>query len=225
MSSGPPITVELVKQLREKTGAGVMECKRALQACEGDMKRAVDWLRERGIALAARRADRATGEGRIGCYIHAGARIGAMVEATCETDFVARTDEFGDFTHHLAMQVAAQQPIYLSREDVPKEVLEKELGIYRAAADREGKPPHVQERIAQGRLEKFFQDVCLLEQPFIRDPDATVGQYVQQVAGKLGENIRIRRFARFQVGQDLDQPAHAEAGGCASGASAPGGQG
>jgi elongation factor Ts len=189
-----------------------MDCKQALQACQGDMARAVNWLRERGIALAARRADRPTGEGRIGCYIHAGSRIGAMVEVTCETDFVARTEEFAEFTHHIAMQVAAQQPAYLSPQDIPKDVLEKELEIYRAAAAREGKPPGVQERIAQGRLEKLCQDVCLLEQPFIRDPDRTVGQYVQEVAGKLGENIRIRRFARFQVGQDLDEPSGSPGG-------------
>lgn len=198
------IGTELIKKLRERTGAGVMECKRALEATGGDMAKAQDYLREHGIAKAERRATRPVTEGTIAAYIHAGGKIGVLVEASCETDFVARTDEFQHFAHEVAMQVAAQHPKYLSREDVPEEVVAKEREIYTAQALESKKPANVVERIAEGMLEKFYQDVCLLEQPYIRDPDKTVEALRKEASAKLGENVQIRRFARLQVGEELE---------------------
>ena len=195
------IAPQQVKDLRERTGAGIMDCKRALEATDGDIARAVEHLREQGIMRAARRQSRPTADGVIASYIHAGGKIGVLVEANCETDFVARTPDFHAFAHDVAMQVAAQQPLYLSRDDVPEEVREKEREIYRAQSEREGKPEKIRERIAEGKLEKFYQDVCLMEQPFIRDPDKTMEDLRKEVAAKTGENIRIRRFARFQLGE------------------------
>jgi elongation factor Ts len=198
------IGTELVKKLRERTGAGIMECKRALEATGGDMAKAQDFLREHGMAKAERRAARPVSEGIIAAYLHAGGKIGVLVEASCETDFVARTDEFKSFAHEVAMQVAAQQPKYLRREDVPEETVEKEKEIYRAQALESNKPAQVVDRIAEGMLEKFYQDVCLLEQPYIRDPDKTVEALRKEASAKLGENVQIRRFARFQVGEELE---------------------
>ncbi len=198
------ITPEQVKALRERTGAGIMDCKRALESCAGDIARAVEHLREQGILRAARRESRPTAEGMIESYVHAGGKIGVLVEVNCETDFVARTPEFRAFAHDVAMQVAAQHPHYLEREEVPAQVREKELAIYRAQAQLEGKPEKVLERIAQGKLEKFHQEFCLLEQPFIRDPDRTIEDLRKEVAAKTGENIRIRRFARFQLGEEQE---------------------
>ena len=198
------ITPERVKDLRQRTGAGIMDCKRALEEAEGDLERAIECLREQGILSAARREQRPTGAGVVESYVHAGGKIGVLVEVNCETDFVARTPEFQGFAHDVAMQIAAQHPRYLSREDVPAEVREKELEIYRAQSLREGKPEKVLERIAAGKLEKFYQLFCLLEQPFIRDPDKTIEDLRKEVAAQTGENIRIRRFARFQVGEAQD---------------------
>ena len=196
------ITPERVKHLRQKTGAGIMDCKRALEQAEGDVERAIECLREQGILRAARRESRPTAAGVVASYIHAGGKIGVLVEVNCETDFVARTPEFRTFAHDVAMQIAAQQPLYLGREAVPEAVLEKEREIYRVQTLHEGKPEKVIDRIVQGKLEKFYQDVCLLEQPFIRDPDKTIEELRKEVAGKTGENIRVRRFARFQLGEE-----------------------
>ena len=195
------ITPERVKDLRQRTGAGIMDCKRALEEAAGDVERAIECLREQGILRAARRESRPTAAGVVASYIHAGGKIGVLVEVNCETDFVARTKELRALAHDAAMQIAAQQPLYLSREEVPEAVVEKEREIYRAQSLHEGKPEKVLDRIAQGKLEKFFQDVCLLEQPFIRDPDKTIEDLRKQVAAQTGENIRIRRFARFQLGE------------------------
>lgn len=198
------ISAQAVKALRERTGAGVMECKRALEEAGGDMERAVEILRQRGQAAALRRAGREAKEGLIVSYVHAGGRIGAMVEVNCETDFVARTDLFRQLAQELAMQVAAMNPRYLTREDVPPSVVEKEVSIYREQARAEGKPEHVLDRIAQGRLEKFFQEVCLMEQSYIRDDKRTVKELVNEAIARLGENIVVRRFVRFEVGEALD---------------------
>ncbi|UCH35077.1 MAG: translation elongation factor Ts [Armatimonadota bacterium] len=195
------ITPEQVRDLRQRTGAGVMDCKRALTEAEGEMDRAVEILREQGILRAARRESRPTADGTVASYVHAGGKIGVLVEVNCETDFVARTPELQAFAHDVAMQIAAQQPVYLGRDDVPEEVREKEKEIYRAQALGEGKPEKILARIAEGKLEKFYQDVCLLEQPFIRDPDKTIEDLRKELAGKTGENVRIRRFARFQLGE------------------------
>jgi len=195
------ITTEMVKELRQATGAGVLDCKKALEAAGGDMKKAVAVLREKGLAAAAKKAGRATKEGLIEAYIHAGGRIGALIELNCETDFVARTEEFRQLAHDLAMQVVAAKPLYLSPEDVPAEVLEAEKAIYRAQAEKEGKPAHVIDRIVEGKLEKFYQEVCLLKQPFIKDDDLTVQDLLTQMVAKVGENIVVRRFARFELGE------------------------
>lgn len=200
------ITAEQVKTLREQTGAPMMDCKRALEATGGNFEQAVTWLREKGLAQAAKKAGRATDQGRVESYIHAGDRLGVLVEVDCETDFVARTDTFKAFAHDVAMQVAAGRPQFISRDQVPEAVLERERRIYRAQAQAEGKPPEVVERIVAGRLEKFFQEVCLLEQAFIKDPDITVEELLKQTVASVGENIRIRRFARFEVGEPDDGP-------------------
>ena len=204
MSDKVEIAPELVKRLRERTGSGIMDCKRALEATGGDFAKAQDYLREHGVAKAERRSARPVNEGTIASYIHAGGKIGVLVEVSCETDFVARTDEFKAFAHEVAMQVAAQHPRYLSREDVPKEVAEKEKEIYRAQALESKKPADVVDRIAEGMLSKFFQDVCLLEQAYIRDPEKKVEDLRKEASAKLGENIQIRRFARFQVGEEIE---------------------
>lgn len=195
------ITTEMVKDLRQATGAGVLDCKKALEAAGGDMKKAVTFLREKGLAAAAKKAHRTAKEGLIEAYIHAGGRIGALIELNCETDFVARTEEFRQLAHDLAMQVVAAKPVYLSPEDVPAEVLEAEKAIYRAQAEKEGKPAHVIDKIVEGKLEKFYQEVCLLKQPFIKDEDLTVQDLLTQMIAKVGENIVVRRFARFELGE------------------------
>lgn len=195
------ITAELVKALREKTGAGMMDCKRALEETGGDMEKAVEYLREKGLAAAAKRAGRTAAEGVIESYIHLGGKLGVLVEVNCETDFVARTPEFREFARDIAMQVAAANPQYLTREDVPAEVLNKEKEILRAQALNEGKPEKVVDRIVEGRLEKFYSENCLLEQPFIKDPDKKVRDLLAEKIARVGENIVIRRFVRFQLGE------------------------
>jgi len=215
MSEKVQITAEMVKELRLRTGAGVMDCKRALEETGAELSKALDWLREHGAARVERRSSRVTAEGTIGCYVHAGGKIGVLVEVNCETDFVARTADIQDFAHQVSMQVAAQHAQYLRREDVPEPVLEKEKAIYRAQIEQEKKPPQVVERIVQGKLDRFFQDVCLLEQPFIRDPEKTVEQLMKETAAKVGENVRIRRFVRFQVGELTEDAESGGAGGAA----------
>jgi len=198
------IKASLVKELREKTGAGFMDCKRALEEAGGDMEKAIDYLRTKGILKAEKRAGKATKEGRIGVYLHRpGEQIGVMVEVNCETDFVARTEEFAQFLRDLAMHIAAMAPRYVSREDVPKEVIEHEKEIYRKQALESGKPEKVIDRIVEGKLEKFFSEVCLLEQKFIRDQERTIDDLRKELSAKTGENIVIRRFARFQVGEEI----------------------
>ncbi len=196
------ISTALVKELRERTGAGILDCKKALQQADGDLDKAVEILRRQGLAAAKKHLSREAKEGLIEAYIHTGNRIGALVELNCETDFVARTPAFGELAHDLAMQVVGYRPRFISREDVPGEVLEQERAIYGAQAEREGKPPHVIERIVEGRLGKFYEEVCLLEQPFIRNGDMKVGDVIAQKIATIGENIVVRRFARFELGEE-----------------------
>jgi elongation factor Ts len=197
------ITVSMVKELREETGAGVLDCKKALEVSNGDFERAVEHLREKGLAAAAKRADREAKEGLIESYVHAGSRVGALLELNCETDFVARTEEFRQLAHDLAMQVVACRPQYLSREDVPAEALEAERNKYRAQFVDSGKPDHIIDRIIEGKLQKFYEEFCLTEQPFIRDGDLTIQEVLTQAIAKLGENIVVRRFVRFGLGEEL----------------------
>lgn len=190
-----------VKALREKTGAGFMDCKKALAEANGDVDKAIEVLRKKGIATAQKKAGREAREGVIESYIHPGSRLGVLLEVNCETDFVAKTDQFKTLARDLAMQVAAANPRVVRREELPAEVIDKELDIYRTQARNEGKPEPVVERIAQGKLEKFYQDVCLLEQSFIRDPNKSVNDLITEYIAKLGENIVVRRFVRFQLGE------------------------
>jgi elongation factor Ts len=190
----------MVKELRDKTGAGMMDCKNALSETGGDIEKAIDYLRQKGLSDAAKRMGRIASEGVIGSYIHPGGKIGVLVEVNCESDFVARTEEFRTLVKDLSMHVAASNPLYLRREDVPEDVLTREKNIYEAQAREEGKPERIIERIVAGKVEKFFQDICLLEQPFVKDPDLSVNQLVSGVVAKLGENIMVRRFQRYQLG-------------------------
>jgi elongation factor Ts len=190
----------MIKELRELTGAGVLDCKVALEENSGDFEKAATYLREKGMAAAAKRASREATEGLIGSYVHAGSKVGALVEVNCETDFVARTDEFQTLAHDLAMQVVAAKPQYLTTEDVPAEELEKEKSIYRAQVQDSGKPEHIIDRVVEGKLAKYYEEVCLMEQPFIKDTALTVKELVQQHNALLGENIVVRRFARFEIG-------------------------
>jgi len=194
------ITAALVKDLRDRTGAGMMECKKALQATNGDIGEAEVWLRKHGIAAAAKKATRATRQGLIGSYIHAGGQLGVLVEVNCESDFVARTEDFKELVHDLAMHIAAADPRYLKREEVPGDVLEKEKEIARERARNEGKPEKILDRIVEGRLAKFYEEVCLLEQPFVKEATLTIEQLVKTKIAKLGENITVARFIRFKVG-------------------------
>ena len=196
------ITPELVKTLRDKTQAGIMDCKEALKQAEGDMDKAVEHLRKKGLATAQKRAGRATSQGQIGSYIHAGGKMGVMVEVNCETDFVGRTDQFGEFVHNIAMHIAAANPVCVRREEVPSEVVEKEKEIYRAQAKETGKPDKVIEKIVEGKLEKFFKDSCLVEQAYVKNPDITITDYLNDTVAQTGESITIRRFARFVLGDE-----------------------
>jgi elongation factor Ts len=195
------VTPEQVKELRGKTGAGVMDCKKALVEANGDMEKAIVILREKGLAKAAKKQSRSATEGIIESYIHGNGRIGVLVEVNCETDFVARNEEFKILAKDIAMQVAASNPKYLSREDVPDEVIEKEREILRAQALNEGKPEKIVDKIVDGRIEKFFEENCLLEQAFIRDPDKKVSQYIMEKIAVIGENITVSRFVRFERGE------------------------
>jgi len=215
------ITAALVKDLRDRTGAGMMECKKALVATNGDIGEAEVWLRKQGIASAAKKSSRATKQGLIGSYIHAGGQLGVMVEVNCESDFVARTDDFREMVHDIAMHIAAADPRYLRREDVPGGVLEKEKEIARDRARNEGKPEKVLDRIVEGRLTKFYEEVCLLEQPFVKEATLTIEQLVKTKIAKLGENISIARFIRFKVGDVAAIEAAGEAGGAEAAPTAP----
>ncbi|HHV71464.1 MAG TPA: translation elongation factor Ts [Clostridia bacterium] len=195
----------MVKELREITGAGMMDCKKALVETNGDMEKAIEYLREKGLAAAAKKAGRITTEGIVESYIHGGGRIGVLVEVNCETDFVAKTDEFKELVKDIAMQIAAMRPLYVSKDDVPEEVIEKEKNILKAQALNEGKPAQVVEKMVEGRLKKYYEEVCLLEQPFIKDNDKTVKQLVNEKIAKIGENINIRRFVRFELGEGLEK--------------------
>jgi elongation factor Ts len=194
------VTAGMVKELREKTGAGMMDCKNALSETGGDLEKAIDYLRQKGLSDAAKRTGRTASEGVIGSYIHSGGKIGVLVEVNCESDFVARTEEFQALVKDLSMHVAASNPLYLRREDVPEDVIAREKNIYEVQAREGGKPERIVERIVQGKLEKFFEEICLLEQPFVKDPEMSVSQLVSGVVAKLGENIVVRRFQRYQLG-------------------------
>jgi len=195
------ITAAMVKQLRDLTGAGMMECKAALTEAKGNMEEATTILRKRGLAQASKKAGRSTNEGLIGSYIHMGGKIGVLVEVNCESDFVARTDDFQNLAREIAMHVAAAAPQYVRREDVPADVLEREREIYRAQMQGQNKPAQVIEKIVEGKLNSFYEQMCLLDQPSIRDPKVTIGQLVTQAIAKLGENIAVPRFVRFKLGE------------------------
>jgi len=195
------ISAEMVKQLRDKTGAGMMECKAALTEANGDMEEAMTLLRKRGLAQAAKRAGRATAQGAIGSYIHMGGKIGVLVEVNCESDFVARTDDFNNLVKDVAMHIAAASPRWVRREEVPAAEVEKEKNIYRAQMEKEGKPANVLEKIIEGKLGSFYSQFVLLDQPYIRDDKMTVSQLVAQASAKTGENIQVSRFVRFRVGE------------------------
>jgi elongation factor Ts len=194
----------LVKELRQRTGAGIMDCKRALEETDGNLEKAIDHLRKHGLAKASKKAGRATREGLVGSYVHPGGKIGVLVEVNCETDFVARTDEFQSLVKDMAMQVAAANPLYLDRDHVPERFAEKEREILRIQAIESGKPEKVIDRIVEGRMEKFFAEVCLVEQPFIKNPDITIQDMVNDAISRIGENISVRRFTRFQLGEAAD---------------------
>jgi elongation factor Ts len=195
------ITAAMVKDLREKTGAGMMACKKALTETDGNLDEAVKTLRETGIAKAASRAGRATAEGNIASYIHAGDKLGVMIEINCETDFVARTDQFQGFARDIAMHVAAINPLFVSREDVDQELVKSESEIFRQQAINDGKPEKIVDKIVEGRVEKYLAEIVLLEQPYVKDNDKTVGEYLKETASTLGENLKIKRFARFRLGE------------------------
>ncbi|MCX8023181.1 MAG: translation elongation factor Ts [Syntrophorhabdaceae bacterium] len=198
------ISAEQVKKLREKTGVGLMDCKEALKHANGDMEKAIEYLREKGLARLQKRSGRTASEGVIASYIHTGGKVGVMVEVNCETDFVANTKEFQEFAKDIAMQITASNPLYVRREDVPEEVKAKEKELYRRQALDAGKPEKIVDKIAEGKMEKFYQEVCLLEQAFIKNPDITVKGLLEELVIKLGENIVIRRFVRFQLGETVE---------------------
>lgn len=195
------INAALVKELREKSGAGMMDCKNALVDAEGDIEKAGEILRKKGIAKASKKTDRVANEGKIESYIHPGSKLGVLVEVNCETDFVANTEDFKNFTHDLAMHIAASSPLYVKKEDIPAEVIDQEMEIYREQAKAQGKPETILDKIAQGKLGKYYSEVCLVDQPFVKDPDKTIQVLLTEMIAKLGENITIRRFSRFKVGE------------------------
>lgn len=199
------VSAALVKELREKTGAGLLDCKKALEETNGDLDKAVEFLREKGLAAAAKKAGRIATEGVVESYIHAGGRIGVLVEVNCETDFVAKTDQFREFVKDIALQIAAASPRYVRREEVPQEELEKEREILKAQALNEGKPAHIVDKMVEGRIGKYYEEFCLLEQSFIKDPDKTISAVVNEKISTIGENISIRRFVRFELGEGLEK--------------------
>lgn len=202
------VTAGMVKELRERTGAGMMDCKKALNEVNGDLEKAVDFLREKGLAAAAKKAGRVAAEGVVEAYIHGGGRIGVMVEVNCETDFVAKTDDFKALAKDIAMQIAAANPLYVRREEVPAEIVEHEKEVLRAQALNEGKPANIVEKMVVGRVEKYYKEVCLLEQVFIKNPDKTITQLINESIAKIGENISIRRFTRYQLGEGIEKKSN-----------------
>ncbi|WZL74876.1 translation elongation factor Ts [Clostridiaceae bacterium 35-E11] len=198
------ITATMVKELREKTSAGMMDCKKALMEADGDMEKAVEVLREKGLAKVAKKSGRIASEGLVESYIHGG-RIGVLVEVNSETDFVAKNDEFKQFVKDIAMQIAASNPLYIRREEISEEVIQKEKSILKAQALNEGKPEKIVDKMVDGRIEKYYKEVCLLEQPFIKDPDKTIQDLLNEKIAKIGENIAIRRFVRYEVGEGLEK--------------------
>ncbi len=194
------VSASMVKQLREKTGAGMMDCKQALSESGGDMDKAVEFLRKKGLATAQKRAGRAVSEGTVQSYIHMGGRIGVLVEVGCESDFVAKNEDFKEFTHNIAMHIAATNPVSIRKEEVPQEIVAREMDIYRAQALESGKPEKILDKIAAGKMEKFYKESCLMHQPYVRNPDITVEDLLNELIAKIGENITIKRFARFEVG-------------------------
>lgn len=199
------ITSALIKELREKTGAGMLNCKKALEETNGDIEKAIELLREKGLSAAAKKSDRIAAEGIVDSYIHLGGRIGVLVEVNCETDFVGKNKDFKSFVRDIAMHIAAANPLYISKEEVPEKVIEKEKSILKAQALNEGKPENIVEKMVEGRIKKYYQEICLLEQPFIKDPDKTVEDIVKEQISRIGENIRIRRFVRYEMGEGLDK--------------------
>ena len=199
------ITADMVKQLRERTGAGMMDCKKALTEAEGNIDKAIELLREKGLAAAAKKSGRIAAEGLVDSYIHGNGRIGVLVEVNIETDFAANNEDFKQLVKDIAMQIAAAKPEYVNKEEVPTEVLEKEMNILRAQARNEGKPEKIIEKMVEGRIEKFYKEICLLEQPWIKDPDKTIRQLVTEKVATIGENISVRRFARFERGEGLEK--------------------
>ena len=199
------VTAAQVKDLREKTGAGMMDCKKALVEANGDMEKAGILLREKGLAAAAKKEGRIAAEGLVESYIHGAGRIGVLVEVNCETDFVAKTDDFRNFTKDIAMHIAAARPTYVSRTEVSAEEIEKEKEILKAQALNEGKPANIVEKMVEGRIDKFFKEICLLEQPFVKDPDMTIEQLLNEKVAKIGEKISIRRFVRYELGEGIEK--------------------
>jgi elongation factor Ts len=199
------VTASMVKELRERTAAGMLDCKKALEETNGDIDKAVDVLREKGLSAASKKAGRIATEGAVESYIHAGGRIGVLVEVNCETDFVGKTDKFRDFVRDIAMQIAAANPLYVRREEVPTEELEKEKEILRAQALNEGKPEKIIDKMVEGRITKFYEENCLMEQSYIKDPDKTIDQLLNEKISQIGENITIRRFVRFELGEGLEK--------------------
>ena len=199
------ITAALVKELRERTGAGMMDCKKALSATDGDLEKAIDFLREKGLAAASKKAGRVAAEGLVEAYIHGGGRIGVLVEVNCETDFVAKTDAFKELVKDIAMHIAATNPSYLKREEVPTAELEHEQAVLAEQARNEGKPEKIIEKMVAGRIEKYYKEVCLMEQPFVKDPDKTISDLITESIAKIGENISIRRFTRYQLGEGIEK--------------------
>lgn len=199
------ITAALVKELRERTGAGMMDCKKALSATDGDLEKAIDFLREKGLAAAAKKTGRVAAEGLVEAYIHGGGRIGVLVEVNCETDFVAKTDAFKELVKDIAMHIAATNPSYLKREEVPTAELEHEQAVLAEQARNEGKPEKIIEKMVAGRIEKYYKEVCLMEQPFVKDPDKTISDLITESIAKIGENISIRRFTRYQLGEGIEK--------------------
>jgi len=195
------VTTDLIKALREKTGAGMMDCKKALTEANGDESKAIDFLRKKGLATATKRSHKTASQGAVASYIHMGGKVGVLLEVNCETDFVAKTDGFQEFVREVAMHIAAANPTYLGRDQVPASVIESEKDIYRKQMEGSGKPPQVIEKIVEGKLNKYFAEVCLLEQPWIRDDKKTIDGLLKELIGKIGENTLIRRYARFQLGE------------------------
>ena len=203
------ISASMIKELRERTSAGLNDCKKALTETNGDMEKAADYLREKGLAAAAKKAGRIASEGIVEAYIHGGGRIGVLVEVNCETDFVARNDVFHSFVKDVAMHIAATNPLYVSKEDVPAEDIEKEKAVLRAQALNEGKPEKIVDKMVEGRISKFYENYCLLEQPFVKDPEKTVGDILNGLIATIGEKITVRRFVRYEKGEGKKSPASA----------------